>query len=468
MERRLEVAAAAPAAGAWLEELRATIALAAPLALAQLGQIAIGTTDVLMVGRLGERALAGVALGNGLYYTVFLFGLGVLTTVAALAAQARGARAPRDVRRVVRQGLWVGTTIGLPSLAVLWHAEELLLLFGQDGVAARDAGSYVDVLMWGILPSLWFVALRGFVSALGRPRPILWTVLAGIVLNALLDYALIFGKLGAPELGIVGAGIASTAVNTGMCLALLAIAVFGRPFRRYLILRHLWRSDWSRFREIFRIGLPVGVAILLEVGLFTTALYLMGLLGTAQVAAHQIAIQVAATTFMVTVGISQAATVRVGLAFGRRDPEGVRRAGWTAMALGAAFMSVMALVFWFLPRPIVGLFVDLTAPENAAVVRLAVALIMVAALFQLADGAQAIAAGVLRGMSDTRVPMVIAGIGYWGVGLTSCVLLGFVLGLGGVGIWIGLAIGLAAVGGALVHRFHVRDLRRTGVGGTPR
>ena len=339
----------------WLKELRATGALSLPLALAQLGHIAINTTDILMIGRLGKESLASAALGGAFYFAVMLFGVGIVSAVAALAAQAHGGRRPRDLRRVVRQGFWVATCFCLPALPVMAFTEEFLLLLHQPEAAASGAAIYMRALMWALPPTLWFIVLRGFMSALGRPRPVLWVMLSGVAVNVVLDFALIFGHFGAPELGVLGAGIASALVNAAMFLGLLWIGVRYRPFRRYAILARLWRSDWPRFFQIVRFGAPIGVTLLLEIGLFTGALFLMGLLGTVEIAAHQIAIQTGAVTFMVPLGISHAAVVRVGHAYGRGDADGIVRAAWVALGLSTVFMSAMALVFWLAPRQIVGL-----------------------------------------------------------------------------------------------------------------
>ena len=338
----------------WTAELRATWTLAVPLALAQVGHIAINTTDVLMIGRLGEESLAQAALGSGLYFAFMIFGVGVVSAVPALAAQAHGARQPRDVRRTVRQGFWVATAFCVPALIILAYSEEVLLLVRQPESAAIGAAVYVNVLMWSLPPTLWFIVLRGFVSALARPRPVMWIMFSGVLLNVILDFVFIFGHFGAPALGVVGAGYASVFVNLAMFGGLLWIALRFPPFRRYVIIARMWRPDWPRFFRIVRLGIPAGITLLLEVGLFIGAMFLMGLFGTTEIAAHQIAIQTAAVTFMVPLGISHAAVVRVGSAYGRGDSGAMARAAWVALSLSAAFMLAMAFLFWLLPRQIVG------------------------------------------------------------------------------------------------------------------
>lgn len=278
-------------------------------------------------------------------------------------------------------------------------------------------------------------------------------MLAGVPINAVLAYALIFGAFGLPRLELIGAGLASAFVNLAMFAAMLAIVLGLRPFRRYYVLGHFWRPDWAVFRRIFVLGMPIAGAILMEYGVFAMAALLMGWIGTVSIAAHQIALQIASISFMVPYGIGQAATVRVGHAVGRRDPDGARRAGWTAFALGVTFMAAMSIVLLAAPEFLAGLFIDSATPDGAPVVALAAVLLMVAAAFQMADGAQTIAIQSLRGLNDTTVPMLIAGLGYWGVGFGAGYLLGFTMGLGAVGIWVGLALGLGIVGVLLIIRF---------------
>ena len=433
------------------------LTLALPLVGAGLAQMAIFTTDVLLIGRLGAEALAAGSLGASLVFTVGFFGLGVMSAVAAIVAQARGGRDVRVARRTLRQGLWVGTAIWLPTAAVLWWTEPLLLMLGQDAAVSAATQPYVRACLPGLLPMLWLAALRSFLSALSRPRAVLVTTLIGVAVNALLAWTLIFGHFGAPTLGLFGAGLAASGVNLTMFLAVAVFVQTDRRLRRYHLFGRIWRADWPRFREILRVGLPAGGTMLMEVGVFTAAVFLQGLISTASLAAHQIAVQAAAITFMVPMGLSQAATVRVGLAAGVGDARGVRLAGWTALALGMGFMALAAAMFVLVPHWIVAAFIDPELAGNAAVFDLAVSFLAIAAAFQLVDGAQSIGAGALRGLKDTRVPMLYAIVGYWGVGFVAAVIFGFALDLDGFGIWIGLGLGLAAVAGLMVWRFARRD-----------
>ena len=463
MNDRPRPSAAAPATelargNPWRGEFHATFTLALPIVLTQLAQIGIRATDTIFMGRLGTEELAAGALGGNFYFLLYLFGLGVVVSVSALASRARGAGNTDGVRRIVRQGFWVATAIGAPFVVVLWQIEAILLLLGQSAANSALAENYIQMMVWGFVPSLWMVSLRSFVSALSRPRSVLLVTLIGVVVNAFGDYALMFGNFGFPALGLAGAGVSSSFVNFLMFSTLLVYVVKDKDFRRYAILRRFWRPDWARFREIFRLGLPIGATLLFEVGLFFTASILMGLISTEQLAAHQIAMQCISVMFMVPLGFAQAATIRVGLAAGAQNRQAISRAGWAAIMLGGSFMIAASYVFWFHPLPIIRLFLGARVAANPEVVNFAVLLLAVAAIFQIADGLQALAAGALRGLKDTRVPMVYAVFGYWAVGFPVSLILAFSLGLEGVGVWSGLAAGLVIVACLMLLRF--RNWRR--------
>lgn len=446
-------------ARAWRAEFIGTVTLAWPLVLMQLAQIGINTTEVLLVGRLGAVPLAGAALATSSFHTIFLFSLGLAVAVAPLVAQARGAREFRTIRRAVRQGLWATTLVALPGMLLLWYLKPILLWAGQDPQAAAYAEDFARPLSFGLAPWLWFFVIRNFMAAMDRPRPALYVMTAAILLNAGFGYALIFGHFGLPALGVTGAGIVAGLVGWFLPLALLLFVRADRQLRRFHILGRLWRPDWQLLREVFRIGLPIGFALLFETTMFMAALYLQGLISTNAQAAHIVAMQLAAIAFMVPLGLSQAATVRVGLAAGRRDAAGVAVACDMAFLLGVLCTLAAAALFVLLPEPLIGAFLDNAAPETPAVVALGITFLAIAGLFQLVDGAQVIAMGCLRGFKDTRVPMLIAGFGYWLVGLPVALLLGFWLGLEGLGIWIGMAVGLAVAAGLLVLRLR-RQVRR--------
>ena len=443
---------------AWASELRATMALAWPLILSNLTVQIIQATDVVLMGWLGPGQLAASALGLNLTWPLTFIAFGLVTAAAPMMATALGAktRSVREVRRTFRQSLWIAAGVTLPMWLLLWNAEGVILALGQAPELARDAGIFLRGYMWAILPWLLFQAMRNFLSVLERPGWILGISLVGIVLNAILGWALIFGRFGLPALGIFGGGLASAIVWWLLALILGLIILADRQFRRFHLFGRWWRADWQRLVRLLRLGFPIGLAFGFEGAVFGAAIYLMGLIDTDSVAAHAIALQIAAITFMVPLGLSQAVTVRVGRALGARDHGGITRAGWTAWTIGVLFMAAMAAVMWLEPRPLVNLFLD-DAARTGRVADLAVSFLIVAALFQIADGAQVIAAGMLRGLHDTRVPMLFALVGYWLIGLGAGVWLAFRQGWQGVGIWAGLAIGLGVVAILMLLRWLRRD-----------
>jgi MATE family multidrug resistance protein len=443
----------------WMDEFRSTLALASPLVLTNVAQTAMTTTDVLMMGHLGPDAVAAGALGTNLYFAILIFGIGVMSATAPLIAMERGRNrhAVREVRRTVRQGFWAALCISVPAWFVLWHGESVLLALGQEPHLAAAAGTYLRTLQWSMFPFLAYLVLRSFLAAMERPLWALAAVLVGLLVNVFANWCLIFGHLGFPALGLPGSGLATLFATTVMLLALAAVVVRDRRFRRYRVFGRWWRPDWPRFREFWRLGLPIGATLAFEVTIFNAAVFLMGLFGSAPLAAHAIAIQIASLTFMVPMGFSQAVTVRVGRACGARDPVGIARAGWAAFALGIGFMVLTAAVMLIAPRLLIGAFVVIDEPANAEVVRLAVLFLAIAALFQVADGAQVLGAGMLRGLHDTKIPMIYAAIGYWGLGLPIGVLLAFAAGLQGAGLWIGLASGLGIVAILMMRRWWLRD-----------
>ena len=441
----------------WGAELRATFALAWPLVIAQLAQNALTTTDVIMLGWLGPTYLAAGTLATTFLMPFLLGGIGIVGAVAPLVAQARGARNIKGVRRVVRQGIWAAIVLAALFVPILLQIRPIFAALGQDPAATIMAEQFIQIAAWMLFPGLGIIALRSLLSAFDSTRIILLITVSGVIFNAAANYVLIFGHFGFPRLELRGSAIATVLTNLLMFGLMLTYVLRQRRFRRFYVLMDFWKPDWARFREIFRVGTPIGLTVLAEVGLFTAAALLMGRLGTDEVAAHAIALQCASMAFMVPLGLGIAATVRVGMAYGRGDPEGIRKAGWTAFALGTAFMALSCALFLTMGPVIVALFLDPTVPENANAVLLASTFLVVAGVFQLVDGAQVVAAHSLRGLSDTKVPMLFAILGYWVVGLPVAYVLGFVVGWRGVGIWIGLAAGLALVAVILVTRFAMRE-----------
>jgi len=442
----------------WPLELRSTLALAWPLILANVTQQAIQATDVLLMGRLGATQLAAATLALNLTFTFNLLMLGLITASSPMMATALGQRsnAVRDVRRTFRAGLWLLAFMLPPYWLVLWHIGALMRVFGEAPELARQGQTFMRAYMWCTAPWLLFQLLRNFVSALERPRIVLWLSLAGIALNALLSWSLIFGHFALHGFGLPGGGLGSTLTWLMLCAALVLVTVTDRRFRRFHLFGNWWRFDRQRTLALVRLGWPIGATMALEMGVFALAAYFMGWIGAPAVAAHAVALQLAALTFMVPLGLGQAATVRVGLALGRSDEAGIARAGWTAWVMGVAFMGSMALVMWSIPRTLVTLFLT-DAPKNAVTIALAVSFLRVAAAFQLVDGAQVIGAGMLRGLHDTRWPLLFALVGYWVVGLGIGSWLAFAADWKGLGIWIGLASGLASVAALMLARWLMRD-----------
>jgi MATE family multidrug resistance protein len=446
--------AARPAA-AWRDELRALAALAVPLALAQLAQIAINTTDLVMMGWLGTEALAAGGLAVNIWILPALFGIGVASAIPPLVAEALGARQPRRVRRAVRQGLWVTAAVTVPPALALAFVAPVLEALGQTPAVAGTAQAYLRAAALGLPFAAFTMALRGFVTSFGHTRAVLAVMGTAVVLNALSNYALMFGHFGLPRLELVGAGISSTLVNVATFVALAVLACRAAPYRRYRVFARLWRPDWIIFATVLKLGLPIGLTLLLEVGMFSAAALLVGTLGPVPLAAHNVGLQLCAIIFMVPLGLSQAATIRVALAAGRRDGAGVRRVGTLAGALAIAIMTLPATAFLLVPEWLVRPFLDDPAAQTR-LLETAVTLLGVAAFFQIADGLQVVGGGLLRGLKDTTVPMLYAAFGYWGCGLGAATALLWLAEAGARGVWIGLLIGLTVTAALALTRFFRR------------
>jgi len=455
---------AAPTAGkgtaqgsAWSRfwgEIPPTLRLAGPVVAAQLGQMSMGFVDTVMVGRLGPDALAGVALGNTLFFFLLILCTGMVQAVSPMVSQAVGAGEPDTIERSVRQGLWLGIILSVPVMTLLWFIEPILHLLGQTDVAVDGASAYLRAIMWAFLPACWFTALRSFVEGLARPLPVTLITIFAACLNAGANYVLMFGALGLPALGLVGTGLASTIVFWTMFGLLSLLVVLRGPFREYTIFGKLRIPDPETLRELVDIGWPMGVARGIEAGLFMITALMVGAIGATSLAAHQVAIQCAAFTFMVPMGVGIAGQVRVGHAAGRKDRAATRRAGYASISIATTFMAITMVVFLMVPEWIVSLYLDMDAAKNAAVIPLAAQLIGIAAIFQVVDGLQIAAAEALRGLKDTRGPMVIGFFSYWGIGLSLGYLFGVHLGFGAPGLWWGLVGGLTAASVWLTVRFH--------------
>lgn len=450
---------------AFLAEARELLRLAVPLAATQLAQMVILATDTVMLGHFSKEALAAAALGNTVYFLVWLLGNGLPMAVSPVIAHVQGRHSaavkPRDRREVrvaVRMGLWSVAMSSLPLLCVLVFTRPILLFLGQEPRLASDAAVFMSGLAWGLPFALGFQVLRSFSTALSRAVPPLVVMGVAILWNVGGDYALIFGHFGASPMGLFGAGLASASSNIFSFIAMLAVCLTVPVLRRYHILHRLWHPVWSCFAELFHLGLPIGITMVFEVAFFNGAALVMGTFGLATLAAHQIAITIPSLTFMIPLGIGLAATVRVGLAAGAGDRIAARRAGFTAIAMGAAFMCLTALVLLIWPLQIATLWLP-DSPANRDVLALAVTFLHVAAAFQLVDGIQVTAGMSLRGLKDARGPMWLAGASYWLAGAPMCLLLGFGAHMKGFGIWLGLAFGLAVAAVTLTIRFMILSKR---------
>lgn len=442
--------------GALMDEVRATIVLALPLALTQIGQLAMFTTDLALIGRLGAEYLAAGALAHTILFTAFIPGMGLMSAVAPLTAQAVGANTPQMVRRSLRVGLHAALALALPMIALQVYSRPLLTLLGQDPQVSDLAVTYLHSLAWSVLPAWGFMAVRGYMSALGAPNPGLWIMLAGIPANAALAYALIYGWGPFPALGLIGAGIATSLVNAAMLTAALWVIANAAPYRAYAPLANFCRPDWEHFRKLLWIGVPVAVAFTLEHGLFAASTLMAGAISTTALAAHQIAFQVAAIVFMLPLGISMAASVRVGTPFGALDMDLARQAGFVAIGLGALVCLVTMVTTIVAAGLIPALFLGARTPETAVTYDLAAILVVYGAAFFVVDGMQTIANGALRGLSDTRIPMVFSAISFWLVGFPVAWALAFWVDFGVRGVWLGLCAGLACYALLLVARFHLK------------
>jgi len=441
-----------PAGSAIVSEVRATVAVAGPLAAANLAQMAMGFTNTVMVGSLGSAALAAAGLGASLYFTVALVCSGILTAVAPLAAHAIGAGDNHRAGRVAGAGLVLAALLAVPVVAVLLAANRLLVVLGYEPALAAEIGRFLGAIAWAAPGFLGFAVLRSFLVAASHSRTVMIALILGIPMNAGLNWILIFGHLGAPGLGIAGSGCATAIIQWLMFTGIGIYALAAPSLAEYRMRPSL--RGWNEIGRILRLGLPIGGILGLEIGVFATTGILIGLLGADALGAHQLVMNCISVVFMVPLGIAQAATVRVAVALGSRAPAAARRAGIVALALGVAYMAIMAGVLLAAPRAIAKIYVDIDAPANRGLVVIALYLLAIAALFQIFDGVQAIAAGALRGYRDTAVPLLIAVVGYWGIGFTGGWLLAFPAGYGPIGLWSGLAMGLAAVALMLTLRLH--------------
>lgn len=432
--------------------------LALPLAAANLLQMLVHAIDVIFVARLGDASLAAASLAVAIFGLLVWSGSGLIGAAAPLIAAELGKKkhSVREVRRTFRMAFWLTIILSLLFMIICWNGEAIMLATGQPPETSARAGDFLQILTFAVFPMLAASLLRVFVATLGRPTIATMITFLALFVNAAGNYGLVFGNLGMPELGLQGSALSSVITSFVMLLAYIVVIQTDRRFRRFHIFGNFWRTEWSRFWELVRIGVPISLTILAEAGLFTGAAFLMGRIGESELAGHTIALQVAALAFQIPFGVAQAATIRVGLAYGANDPLMIKLAARAAFALGIGFMVITCSLMWFAPELVLSIYVDVDAPQNAALVGFAMQFLVIAAAFQLADGAQAVAAGALRGLQDTRTPMFIAMFGYWIAGYGTSIYLGFWTDYAGVGVWIGLAVGLLVAAILLMARWKMR------------
>ncbi len=442
----------------WFGEARATLALAWPIILGNFTHMAIFATDTAFIGHYAPHALAAAVLAGNLLQILMFVGFGLSMAAAPMMANAlgRGLHAVRDVRRTVRQTIWACWAYAAIATMVLWNGEALLLALGQDPGLAAEAGAYLRIIQWMIFPLLGYWVLRFFLLTLGRPQVTLAITTLGIGINALGNYLLVFGHCGFPELGLIGSGISSLIASLFLCGGLAGFCYVDRRLKRFAILGRFWRADWPRFAEVWRLGLPIGVTSAMEGVLFFGSVFIVGRFGADALAAHAIVMQISGFAFMVPLGLSEAATIRVGLWAGARDREGVTVAGDVALTLAALAACVTASLMFVAPRLMIAPFLDVDAVETIAVSQLAARFLLVSGLLQIADYIQFVGAGALRGLKDTRAHMAFILVGHMVLAFPTGAALAFWGNLGGLGVWVGFCVGLFCVATLVLRRWRAR------------
>jgi MATE family multidrug resistance protein len=432
---------------------RETLVLGLPLIGSHLAQMALHVTDTVMVGWYGVVPLAAVVLGASSFFIVFVVGSGFAKAVMPMVATAMGQGDEVQVRRDTRMGLWLSIGYGVVMFPVFWWSKAILLALGQQPDVASIAQDYLRIAGFGLVPALCVTVLQSYLAALHRTQVVLWVTLVAVAVNIAVNWVLIFGNWGFPELGARGAAIATLTVQVLSLLILSLYAGLLPDLRRFHLFQRFWRPDWHAMGLVFRLGVPIGLTGLAEGGMFQASALMMGWIGTVELAAHGIALEVAALTFMMHVGLSSSATIRIARFDGAGDRTALRQAAKVAVVLSFAVAMASVVLFLAVPGAIVSLFLDMSKPESAAILAYGTVLLVVAAVFQLGDGMQVMALGLLRGVKDTRVPLLLAAVSYWLIGIPCSYVLAFPLGYGGVGLWLGLVVGLACASGSLMWRF---------------
>lgn len=442
-------------------EAREFLKLAVPLAGAQVAQAATGFVDTVMMGWLGQDVIAAGGLATMVFMAFMMVGVGLISGVSPLVAEAHGAGQTQRIGPLLRQGLWIALLLSIPGMQIIAHLDGLMRQFGQAETVVVLSDTYLSVMAWGIFPAVAFATLRGCIVSLSKARPVMFIVIAATLLNITGNYVLGFGKLGFPNLGIAGLAIASISAHWVMFLSLLGYMLWHKSLHKYALFHSFHRLQPQILQQLLWLGGPIGIAAVLEYGLYTMISFFMGALGTPVLAAHQVVTQTVMVLFMVPLAMSYAATVRVGRGLGQRDWKQIRQAAFVSIGLAVSFMFLTGIALFNYPRQIVGLYLDLNDPANLDALEIGVSLMQFAAFGLILDGLQRTANGVLQGLQDTRIPVLLGMITYWGIGLTASYLLGFYTPLSGLGVWIGTYIGLAAASIAYLWRFWRLALKKS-------
>ena len=435
--------------------LRKNFFLAYPVVISRLGQVMVGVADSIMVGKLGKDPLAAASFANSIFMAFMVFGIGISFAITPQTAQADGENNAGKLVNILKHGIVINTVFGILLGAIILLNIHGIHYLGQPTQVVTLAGPYLSVIAISLLPFMVFQAFRQFVEGLGHTKQAMFVTIAANIINIILNYVLIYGKLGFPHLGLLGAGIATLFSRVLMALAMAALVYFDRRFVKFRA--GFKPGGYSRIslKNFLKLGLPMAFQLIFEVTTFSLAAIMMGWLGATQLAAHQIAVNLASITYMMALGISAAATIRVGNQLGQKDFKTMREAAFTSMGMGALFMACSAIVFiagrHFLPH----LYID-----DPSVRKLAASLLVVAGMFQLSDGFQAICLGILRGMSDVKIPTLITLVAYWMIGLPIGYFMAFPLNMGAMGIWYGLLIGLTVAAILLFIRFQIISKRQ--------
>ena len=437
-------------------ESKQFLKLAIPLVSAQVAQSLTGFFDTIMMGRLGAETLAAGGLASWTFIAILNTAAGVVMGISPLIAEAYGAGKKTRIEKLTRQGFWLVLLLSIPMMVAIAHLDSMMLKWGQAETTVTLANSYLDIILWGFFPALGFAMLRGVVSGLSQARPIMIIVTFGTVFNIIGNYILGFGKFGFPRLELAGLAIASALSFWGMFVALIIYMLRHPQLSDYRFFQQLHQLKPSLTLELCKTGVPIGIFMALELGLFTIVTYLMGALGTEVLVAHQIVFQTIMVTFMIPLGMSFATTARVGQWLGRKDRSGIKRAGYISISIGFTVMFLLSIVMFFFPRAIVGIYLNLDDPANAEIINLALPILIIASLSQILDAVQKITYGALQGLQDTRIPVLLNMTAFWGVGLSLGYFLGFHLNLGGVGLWLGQSVGVAMAAVLFLLRFRDR------------